>query len=198
MSASQVLPELEGEAIAARALDGRIGRVGAYLAAGADVFFFLAWFFAFFYLRALDNNHAWLAGGVTRPSVGIGTATAVLAIAAALSFFGGTRASSPGELRTLYAAALVFGVAAAATGFYQLWHLGFGMPDGGYPSVFTGLMGSWLVQFTVALAWLATILVQARAAGDTLVRRDAAASFGYLLYFLAAIQILAYAALYYI
>lgn len=197
MSGAQVIPELEGEAIAARALEGRIGRVGVYLADGAGVFFFAAWFFAFFYLRALDNNHAWLADGVSRPSVAVGTAIVVLTVGSALVFLGATRLGSVGLLRAAIAVALLLGAAAAATGYYQLWHLGFGMTDGGYPSVFTGLMGSWLVVFTVAQAWLATILVQTRAVGDTLLRREAAASFGHLLYFLTEIQVLAYVVLYF-
>jgi len=77
-----------------------------------------------------------------------------------------------------------------------MWHLGFGLTEGGYPSVFSGLTGSWLVEFLVATSWLATVVVQARPAGDTMVRPQSAAAFSWILVFLAGAAVINFLLLY--
>src|ERR1700694_2783707 len=52
------------------ALDARVVSVGIWLFLAADAFFFAGWYFAFFYLRALNNNQAWIIQGLTRPNRG--------------------------------------------------------------------------------------------------------------------------------
>ncbi|HEX9094669.1 MAG TPA: hypothetical protein VF990_01060 [Candidatus Dormibacteraeota bacterium] len=179
------------------ALDTRLVAVGTWLFLGAEIFFFAAWWFAFFYLRALNNDQAWKAQGIGAPSKGYGAVVLVLALLAAGAYWVGSRAPSGAVLfRLLTPVALVLGIATCLFQGYEMWHLGFGMTDGGYPSVFSGLTGSWVVQFALATAWLGSIVTQSGPAGDTIARRKPAGSFAWILLFLAAVGIINYILLY--
>jgi heme/copper-type cytochrome/quinol oxidase subunit 3 len=184
-------------ATAEAALDARLVAVGTWLFLAAEIFFFVAWWFAFFYLRALNNNQSWKAEGTGPPSKGYGAVVVVLALLTALSYFLGSRQVTRALLfRLLTPVALVLGIATCLFQAYEMWHLGFGLTDGGYPSVFAGLTGSWVVQFALATAWLGSIVLQTGPAGDTIVRRRPAASFAWVLLFLAAIGVVNYILLY--
>src|SRR5450759_3287969 len=76
-------PEWEPE------VDARLARVGTRIWIVADAFFFAAWFFAFFYLRALNNNYDWLPPGTTHPTRGWGAGIVLLAIASAGLYWAG-------------------------------------------------------------------------------------------------------------
>jgi len=178
-------------------LDARLVGVGTWLFLAADTTFFVAWWFAFFYLRALNANQAWRAQGVGPPSKGYGVVVLLLAVATAATYLIGSR--QPGRAllaRVLTPVALVLALATCLFQVYELWHLGFGLTQGGYSSVFTGLSGAWVIQFGFATAWLATIVVQDRPNGDTLARPQPAATFARILLFLAAIGVVNYIFLY--
>ena len=65
--------------------------VGARLLCGAIAFFFMAFVFAYFYLRSLNVHHGWKIGSV-HPSIGLGVAiVAVLIASAALLRFAATQ-----------------------------------------------------------------------------------------------------------
>jgi len=178
-------------------LDARLTAIGTWLFLGAEIFFFAAWWFAFFYLRAINNNQAWKVQGVGPPSKGFGAVVVVLAVLTALSYFVGSRQPSGALLfRLLTPVALVFGIAASLLQGYGMWHLGFGLTQGSYPAVFSGMTGSWVVQFAVATGWLGSIVAQAGPAGDTIARRKPAGSFAWILLFLAAVGIINYILLY--
>jgi heme/copper-type cytochrome/quinol oxidase subunit 3 len=188
---SDALPEAE------RALEARVVGVGVWLFLAADIFFFAAWWFAFFYLRALNNNNAWIVKGVGVPSRAYGLIVLLLAIGAAVVYWATTRVAVRSALFDLLAPiSLVLGIAACLFQGYQMWHLGFGLTEGGYPSVFSGLTGSWLIQLLFAVVWLATVVVQARPVGDTVLRPYAAASFSWILLYLAAIGVINFILLY--
>jgi heme/copper-type cytochrome/quinol oxidase subunit 3 len=122
-----------------------------------------------------------------------------LAVLTAVTYLVGSRQATRALLfRLLTPVALVLGLATVLFQAYELWHLGFGLTQGGYPSVFSGLSGAWVIQFAFATAWLATIVVQARPNGDTLARRQPAASFAWILLFLAAIGAINYILLYFV
>jgi heme/copper-type cytochrome/quinol oxidase subunit 3 len=179
------------------ALDARLVAVGTWLFLGAQVFFFAGFWFAFFYLRALNNNQAWRGQGVGPPSKGYGAVVLILALLTAATYFVGSRQSSRAFLfRLLTPVALVLGVATCLFQGYEMWHLGFGLTDGGYPSVFSGMTTAWLLQFVGTTAWLASIVTQTGPAGDTITRRQPAASFAWVLLFLAAIGAVNYILLY--
>jgi heme/copper-type cytochrome/quinol oxidase subunit 3 len=178
-------------------LDTRLVAIGTWLFLGAEIFFFAAWWFAFFYLRALNNNQAWKAQGVGPPSKGYGAVVLALALLTAITYFLSSRQASRAVLfRLLTPIALVFGVATCLFQGYEMWHLGFGLTQGGYPSIFSGMTGSWVIQFALATAWLGSIVMQAGPAGDTIARRKPAGSFGWILLFLAAVGIINYILLY--
>ncbi len=181
------------------ALDARLAAVGTWLFLAAEIFFFVAWWFAFFYLRALNNDQAWKAQGIGPPSKGYGAVVVVLALLTAGAYWLGSRPLSRAFLfRLLTPVALVLGIAACLFQGYEMWHLGFGLTEGGYPSVFSGLTGSWVVQFALATAWLGSVVTQTGPAGDTVLRRRPAASFAWVLLFLAVVGVVNYILLYFV
>ena len=184
-------------ATAEAALDARLVAVGTWLFLAAQIFFFAAFWFAFFYLRGLNNNQAWRVQGVGPPSKGYGAVVLILAVLTAATYFVGSRQATRALLfRLLTPVALVFGIATCLFQGYEMWHLGFGLTDGGYPSVFSAMTAAWLLQFVGTTVWLASIATQTGPAGDTIARRQPAASFAWVLLFLAAIGIVNYILLY--
>src|SRR5438874_593732 len=112
--------------------------VAARLLAGTTILFFLAFVFAYFYLRSFNNNDNWRPPGVDPPH-GYGAAIVILYLLSAASFG--------------YAGRAVVVVQA-----FEWAHLGFTPSDGGYASVFEG----WTITFAVlvlpAMYWVETIL----------------------------------------
>jgi heme/copper-type cytochrome/quinol oxidase subunit 3 len=189
--AGAALPEAE------LALDARVVSVGVWLFLSADLFFFAGWWFTYFYLRALNNNNAWIIQGLVRPNKAYGLVVLVLFVLSAVTFWATTRVAVRSALfRLLAPVSLVLGIAACLFQGYGMWHLGFGLTDGAYPSVFSGLTTSWLIQLVFAVVWLATVVAQVGPAGDTRRRPHAAGSFGWILLFLAAVGIINYLLLY--
>jgi heme/copper-type cytochrome/quinol oxidase subunit 3 len=179
------------------ALDRRVVAVGMWLFLAANTFFFAAWWFSFFYLRALNNNQSWTPSGVGPPAKGFGLVVLALVILMAASYWVTTRvAIRTVAFQLLMPVGLVLGIAACVYQGYGMWNLGFGLTQGGYASVFAGLTGSWLIELLFAVSWLATIVVQARPAGDTALRPHAAASFSWVLLYLAAVGIINFILLY--
>jgi heme/copper-type cytochrome/quinol oxidase subunit 3 len=133
--------------------------VGARGLCGAATFFFMAFAFAYFYLRSLDTNGDWKIGHVS-PPVGLGIAiVVVLALSAGL-----LRAASLRTALTVQAggAALVLVFLAIALQCYTWTTLGFGPASGGYASVYVGwtifyavfaLMPAYWIETQVATAW---------------------------------------------
>jgi heme/copper-type cytochrome/quinol oxidase subunit 3 len=182
-------------------VDARLARVGTYIWIGADVLFFVAWFFAFFYLRSLNNNHSWMAAGIIPPHRGVGAAIVLLVVlSAAMYWVGASVVTTQGTTRrTLLWLALVAGILCFAVQIYEFKNLGFDPQlGGGYPSVFIGLKGAWLVQLVATMLWLASQIAQAKPGGDLTIRPASALTFGYFLTFLAGIALLSYLVLYFV
>ena len=136
-------------------LEARVLRVGSYLLSAAVAFFFVAFLFAFFYLRALDNNGLW--GGGKRghhvhpaSTAGIVILVCVLASVALARRAGTALAAGWG--------ALALGLAAVGVQCWQYAALGFGPGDGGYASVYLGWTGLQLVFVLGVAYWLETTL----------------------------------------
>jgi heme/copper-type cytochrome/quinol oxidase subunit 3 len=182
-------------------VDARLARVGSWMWIGADALFFVAWFFAFFYLRALNNNHEWMTVWVVHPRRYMGAIILMLVVISAGAYWVGARsvAKQPTTGRALFWLALVAGILCFAFQIYEFKHLGFDPQlGGGYPSVFVGLKGAWLVQLAGAMLWLAGHVAQAKPGGDVTIRPASAATFGYFLAFLAGIGLISYLVLYFI
>lgn len=182
-------------------VDARVARVGTWIWIGADVLFFVAWFFAFFYLRALNNNHSWMPAGIIPPHRGVGAAIALLAVlSAAMYWVGASVVATQGTTRrTLLWMALVAAILCLVVQVYEFKNLGFDPQlGGGYQSVFIGLKGIWLVHLVGAMFWLAGQIAQAKPGGDVTIRPASALIFGYFLAFLAGIALLSYLVLYFV
>lgn len=191
-------PGLETASAAEVARDARVVVVGIWLFLAADAFYFAGWYFAFFYLRSLNNNNAWIIQGLTRPNRGYGVVVLLLVVLSAASYFAATRSAGTGS-RTwtvLAAVALVLGMAACLFQGYEMWHLGFGLTQGGYPSVFAGLTGSWIIHVAAAMLWLVGVITQSRPGGDTVLRPHSAEAFSWILLYLAGMGIISFILLY--
>jgi len=195
------MPSLERLPEWAPEVDARLARVGMWIWIGADVTFFAAWFFAFFYLRALNNNNDWMAAGVTHPTRAIGAAIFLLFAISAGLFWVGARSvvSQRATGRMLFWLALAAGIACFVVQVYEFRNLGFDPQlGGGYPSVFIGMKGAWLVEVVGSMFWLASTIAQTKPSGDVTVRPASATHFGYFLVFLAGIGLLSYVVLYFV
>jgi heme/copper-type cytochrome/quinol oxidase subunit 3 len=180
-------------------VDGHLARVGMWIWIGADVLYFAAWYFAFFYLRALNNNHEFKPTGIFHPTRYAGGIIVLLVIATAALYWIGARsiANRAANGRALLWLALAAGILCIGFQIYEFGHLGFNPQLGrGYPSVFIGLKGAWLVQLVGAVLWLASHIAQSRPGGDVTIRPASAVTFGYFLAFLAAIGVISFLLLY--
>jgi heme/copper-type cytochrome/quinol oxidase subunit 3 len=181
----------------APAVDARLTRVGVWMLLIADLFFFVAFLLAFFWLRSMNNNHSWLPPGTTHPTRAIGALIVGLMIVTAGAYMGALR--NVNMTRALLWLAFAAGVLAIGVQLYEFRHLGFDpQQGGGFPSVFVGLKGVLMVQFAAALLWLLTHIAQARPAGDLFARLETAATFTTVLFFLAGISLIAYLVMYFV
>ena len=132
--------------------------LAARLLAGATILFFLAFVFAYFYLRSFNNNDNWRPSG-TDPPGGYGAAIVILYALSAASFSFAARAAL--GARPWFGAAglsLALGLAGVIVQGFEYANLGFSPVDGGYASVFMG----WTILFAVfvlpAMYWIETLL----------------------------------------
>jgi heme/copper-type cytochrome/quinol oxidase subunit 3 len=131
--------------------------VAGRLLAGATTFFFLAFLFAYFYLRSLDQNHMWHPGHV-KADQGLGAAiVACVLLSAVLAIFAGRRmkAQSPAWLGPAIGA-LLLGLAAVALQCVQYTVQHFGPTDGAYASVFCAWTAFFAIAVLSTMYWLET------------------------------------------
>jgi len=127
--------------------------VGARLLCGAAAFFFMAFVFAYFYLRSLDTHNDWKIGSVN-PSLGLGI---VIVIALILSAGALRVAATRADLAVRAGgAALLLALLSVLLQVIQWTTLGFGPASGGYASVYVGWTAFYAV-FTLGCAyWIET------------------------------------------
>src|SRR5262252_1225302 len=127
-----------------------------YLLAGATAFFFIAFVFAYFYLRALNNGGMWKPKGVDA-SVGWGTAVVACYVVSALLVRLGVadhRAMRRDRWRVKGLLALLVGVVGLVLQVIAWTHQGFGPSDGGLASVYFGWTAFLFLFVFVTLLWL--------------------------------------------
>ena len=147
--------EQEPPEVMARAL-----RVGGHLWSSATAFFFIAFLFAYFYLRSLNNNGQWHPHRVKAPMT-LGALIAVAIVASAVVVVLGTRRLRAGDERAFRlagVAGLALAVVAAALQIVEYATIGFGPTDGGFASVFLGWTGLYLLFVISSLYWLETLV----------------------------------------
>jgi heme/copper-type cytochrome/quinol oxidase subunit 3 len=149
--------------VGARALS-----VAARLLAGATTFFFLAFLFAYFYLRSLNVEHMWRPAHV-KPSAGLGVAFVLcIALSAGLSVLAGRgmKTRTPGWIRPAWGA-LVLGLAAIALQCVEYTVQKFGPTNGAFASVFCTWTSLYLIAVLATMYWLETqIATEVRASRE--------------------------------
>jgi heme/copper-type cytochrome/quinol oxidase subunit 3 len=182
-------------------VDARVSGVGMWIFIGANAMLFVAFFFAYFYLRSLNNGNDWMPAWVVHPRRYIGGIMVLLLVAGAALVWLGSRsvAKTPGSARRLLWLALLAGLLYIGFQVYEFKHLGFDPQlGGGYVSVFVGLKGVLFAEVVVAMVWLATLIAQAKPTGDATARPASAAAFGNFIVMLAAVGAIAYLVLYFL
>jgi heme/copper-type cytochrome/quinol oxidase subunit 3 len=133
------------------------------LLASATAFFFLAFIFAYFYLRSLNNGHLWRPKHVD-PSLTLGTLVMALTVASALLVRLGLldhRAGRRPQWRLKGLAALAVGLIAVVLQFVEWTSANFGPADGGYASVFIGWTAFNVLFILATLLWLENLVASA-------------------------------------
>jgi heme/copper-type cytochrome/quinol oxidase subunit 3 len=131
--------------------------VAGRLLAGASTFFFLAFLFAYFYLRSLNQNHQWHISRV-KADQGLGAAiVACVLISAVLAIVAGRqmKAQSRGWLGAAIAS-LALGLAAIALQCIEYTVQHFGPTDGAYASVFCAWTAFFAIAALATMYWLET------------------------------------------
>jgi heme/copper-type cytochrome/quinol oxidase subunit 3 len=145
--------EAENPRILARNLSS-----AAHLIASATAMFYLAFFFAYFYLRSLNSNDLWHPKHV-EPSLTLGTlSTAAWVVGAVVLWLGvrDRRADRLTEWRLKGLIALALGIAAVVLQVVEWFVADFGPADGGYASVYFGWTAFIVLFGTGAIYWLET------------------------------------------
>jgi heme/copper-type cytochrome/quinol oxidase subunit 3 len=173
-------------------------RVGSRIWAASQAFFFLAFFFAFLYLRALNTNGLWRGWPHHHPSPSMAFGVAILiCVLGSAAIARGAVLVAPEMWRATAWAALVLALAAIGLQCAQFSSLGFGPTDAAYASVFVGWSGLFTVFLLGTSYWLVTVIGDVTHTGSLPVVRAAAVDgVGFVLLVLAGIEIAAFILLY--
>jgi len=139
---------------------GRNLASAAHLLASATAFFFLAFVFAYFYLRSLNNAGMWKPKHVDT-SITWGTIVTACIVASAVAVRLGLRdhrAENRPAWRLKGAAGLGLGLAALVLQVVAWTQQGFGPADGGFASVYFGWTAYLFLFVFCTLFWLETVL----------------------------------------
>jgi heme/copper-type cytochrome/quinol oxidase subunit 3 len=138
--------------VGARALS-----IAARLLAGATTFFFLAFVFAYFYLRSLNVEHMWHPAHV-KPNQALGAAMIACVVASAgLAVLGGRLMKGGSRSWTTpVIGAVVLGLAAVALQCVEYTRQHFGPTNGAYASIFCIWTALFLIAALTTMYWLET------------------------------------------
>ncbi|HVA21885.1 MAG TPA: hypothetical protein VNN74_07300 [Candidatus Micrarchaeia archaeon] len=139
----------------------RIPLVGTWLLVGANFFLLVPFFYAFFLLQSSNDNHAFKPHGVHPPSLAIGTIALALVLGSiALTSISVPRLRAQTTLSSFVASGwvgILLLVGAVVAQIWQLSHLGFGIVDGGFASVFVALSVFYTIEVGVLALWLISL-----------------------------------------
>jgi heme/copper-type cytochrome/quinol oxidase subunit 3 len=194
---AEIQPEyaLEGVGIGERNL-----AIATRLAAAGQAFFFVAFLFAFFYLRALNTAGRWNLHHL-HPSRAYGIAILVCVLGSVAGTWLAAWSASvanAGLWRVGGAAAILLALAALGLQCAQYANLGFGPGDGSFASVFVGWTGLIAINILGVVYWLTTLVSESLRAGGrslSLLRASAEAA-GVYWATLGLIEIVAFILLY--
>ncbi len=174
--------------------------IATRLAAAGQAFFFVAFLFAFFYLRALNTAGRWNLHHL-HPSRAYGIAILVCvlgSVAATWLAAWSAREANSSLWRVGCGSAILLALAALGLQCAQFANLGFGPGDGSFASVFVGWTGVFAVNILGIVYWLTTLLTETlRARGRSLpLLRASAEAAGLYWGILGLIEITAFILLY--
>lgn len=136
--------------------------VGVRLTGSAIAFVFVAFVFAFFYLRAVNSNGLWRPAHVS-PAAGYGIAMLVCVLGATGLLDLARRrlrSDAQGGWLACLGASLALGILFVAIQVLQYTNFAFAPFDGGYASVFVGWTSLFLFFWLGAVYWIETLLAQ--------------------------------------
>lgn len=139
---------------------GRNLQSAGHMLASATAFFFLAFVFAYFYLRSLNNSGQWHPAHVS-PSQTFGALVMAASVASAVALRLGLadhRAVRRRQWRVKGAVAIALALAALVLQIVEWSTIGFGPTHGGYASVFFGWTAFYVLFLLMTLYWLETLL----------------------------------------
>jgi heme/copper-type cytochrome/quinol oxidase subunit 3 len=174
-------------------------RVGSRIWAASQAFFFIAFLFAFLYLRALNTNGLWRGWPPHHPTPSMAFGVAILICVLASAAFARAAAMLGPKLWRLGAVgALLLSLSAVGLQSAQFSSLGFGPTDAAYASVFVGWTGLFTLFLLGSTYWLGTVIADvSRAGGEAPELRAAAVdAVSFVLLVLAGVEIAAFILLY--
>jgi heme/copper-type cytochrome/quinol oxidase subunit 3 len=130
---------------------------GARILAGGTAFFFLAFVFAYFYLRSLNTQHLWRPKHI-EPDQALGGAMIGCVVASGLLAFLAGRQSKARNAAWVWTAgvALLLGLAAVALQCIEYTKQSFGPTNSAYASVFCAWTALYLLAVLGSMYWLET------------------------------------------
>jgi heme/copper-type cytochrome/quinol oxidase subunit 3 len=156
-SGADIRPEyaIEEFAVGARNI-GVVSQLGA----AAQTFFFVAFLFAFFYLRALNTDGRWNQHHL-HPSRAYGVAILLCIVGSVAATWLGAWSTRTGNMRAWrlgMGGAILLALSAMGIQSAEYANLGFGPGDGSFASVFLGWTGLYLVNVLAVVYWLTALL----------------------------------------
>ncbi|HTW43736.1 MAG TPA: cytochrome c oxidase subunit 3 [Solirubrobacteraceae bacterium] len=152
LAAAREIPA-EPPDVGARALS-----VASRLLCGATSFFFVAFVFAYFYLRSLDQDHMWRPAHI-HPNQALGVAFVACLVASALaSILAGRQMKASRSWLSLGLASLALGLAAVALQCVEYTTQHWGPTNGAYASVFSGWTAFYMIAVLATMFWLETLV----------------------------------------
>lgn len=139
----------------------RLPVVGTWLLIGADFFFVLPLFFAFFFLQATNNNDMWQPKGIHPPNQVLGAAVfALVAIGILVAHSGLKHLKSQRTLASFtnigrLAAGLL--LASVVVQIWQLSHVGYGISSGAYASCLFAMQIVMTIQVAALGLWVLSL-----------------------------------------
>lgn len=169
-------------------------------------FFFIAWFFAYIYLKTINANAMWRPAGIKPPSIVFGIIVLVAAVASAIVHQAGLGKLKGGDAagwRPSALGALLLAVVAIVVQIVELTNTGFGWGSAAYASVFVG-WSLFIVVFWIGGAYHLETLVarqsvalKGRPNGEVAADLEwSARSFQFYWWMMAGVEVLAFILLY--
>lgn len=134
--------------------------LGARILAGATIMFFLAFVFAYFYLRSLNTAGKWHPDNVDPPQAYGAVIVILFAASAGLLAYAADAARKGRGWLAATGLSLGLGLAGCVVQAFEYAHIGFGPQSGGYASVFIGWTLLFVVLVLPAMYWVEILLAE--------------------------------------